>query len=288
MIESFLASWMLFHTTYLAGWSIGLLLSLIGVLVVARDQIFIGAAISQASTLGIALGMWIAGWAAAGALAWLSPDQFLTTTAVAFSLIAALATSRGGGAGRESHEAITGWVFLASASLSILIVSHSPHGLEEIHRLLASSIIGATATDLWIFGVLATLTVVGVWVTRERLLLFAMDPPMAAAVGMNTSRWANLISAWLGLAVGLSIRSSGMLYTFGCLVLPGLIAKNLCREVHPMLLVAPAIAVGAGAVGFMLANHYDFPPAQMTIALLSLLLAIAWLMRRRRHAADAS
>ncbi len=284
MIEAFLASWSLFHTTYLAGWAIGLLLSLIGVLVVARDQIFIGAAISQASTLGIALGMWIGGWAAAGALTWLGPDEFLTTIAVAFALIGALATSGGGGAGRESHEAITGWVFLASASLSILIVSHSPHGLEEIHRLLASSIIGATAADLWIFGVVAALTIVGLWVTQERILLFAMDPPMAAAVGMNTSRWANLISGWLGLAVGLSIRSSGMLYTFGCLVLPGLIAKNLCREVRPMLLVAPSVAVGTGTAGFVLANHYDFPPAQMTIALLSIVLTIAWLIRRLRHA----
>ncbi len=283
MIEGFLSSWALFHTTYLAGWLIGLLLSLIGVLVVARDQIFLGAAISQASTLGVALGMWIGGWAAAGGLAWLSSDRVLTTMAVAFSLIAALATSGGGGAGRESHEAITGWVFLASASLSILIVSHSPHGLEEIHRLLASSIIGATAGDLWTFGVLGTLTILAFSASHQRLLLFAMDPPMAAAVGMNTSRWANVISAWLGLAVGLSIRSSGMLYTFGCLVLPGLIAKNLCREVRPMLFVAPAVAVGTGALGFVLANHYDFPPAQMTIALLSLLLTIAWLIRRLRH-----
>jgi ABC-type Mn2+/Zn2+ transport system permease subunit len=279
MIEGFLSSWALFHKTYLAGWSIGLLLSLIGVLVVARDQIFIGAAISQASTLGIALGMWLVGWTATGALAWLTPDRFLTATAVTFSLLAALATSRGGGAGRESHEAITGWVFLASASLSILVVSHSPHGLEEIHRLLASSIIGATSADLWTFGALAAATILVLWTTHRRLLLLAMDPPMAAAVGMNTSRWANLISAWLGLAVGLSIRSSGMLYTFGCLVLPGLIAKNLCREVRPMLFVAPSVALGSGAAGFVLANHYDFPPAQMTIALLSLLLTVAWVIR---------
>ena len=39
-------------------WLIALLLSMIGVLVIAKDQIFLSAAVSQASTLGIALGMW--------------------------------------------------------------------------------------------------------------------------------------------------------------------------------------------------------------------------------------
>lgn len=281
MIGEFLASWALFHNTYLAGWLIALLLSLVGVLVVARDQIFIGAAISQASTLGIALGMWIGGQAVADAIPWLQSDRFLTTMAVTFSLIAALMSSSGGEAGRESHEAITGWVFLASASLSILIVSHSPHGLEEIHRLLASSIIGASAADVWGFATLAGLTAMVFLATHRRLLLFVMDPAMAAAVGMHVSGWEALISTWLGLAVGLSIRSSGMLYTFGCLVLPALIAKNVCREVRPMFFVAPVVAVGAGTIGFVLANHYDYPPAQMTVALLSLLLALAWRAHRR-------
>lgn len=287
MIGEFLASWALFQNTYMAGWLIGLLLSLVGVLVVARDQIFIGAAISQASTLGIALAMWIGGWVAMGSPPWLQSDRFLTTMAVAFSLFAALITSGGGDAGRESHEAITGWVFLVSASLSILIVSHSPHGLEEIHRLLASSIIGATAGDIWTFGALTAFTALWLWATHRRVLLFVMDPAMAAAVGMTNARWGALISVWLGLAVGLSIRSSGMLYTFGCLVLPALIAKNVCREVRPMFFVAPVVAVGAGTIGFVLANYYDYPPAQMTVAFLSLLLTVAWLFRKLRHGGAA-
>jgi len=285
MIESFLSSWALFHNTYLAGWLIGLLLSLVGVLVVARDQIFLGAAVSQASTLGIALAMWIGAWSAAHSLSWFRSDAFLSLMAVAFSVLAALITGPGGETAGESHEALTGWVFLASGSLSILIVSHSPHGLEEIHRLLASSIIGATGEDVWAFGALAGLTALAIWAAHRRLVLFAMDPVMAAAVGMRTTRWAALASGCLGLAVGLSIRTSGMLYTFGCLVLPALVAKNLCREVRPMFVVAPVVAVGTGAVGFVLANHYDFPPAQMTVALLSLLLMVAWLVPRMRRRA---
>ena len=148
MIQEFVASWPLFHNTYLVGWLIGLLLALVGVLVVARDQIFIGAAVSQASTLGIALALGLGSWTATEALEWLHADAFLSAMAVVFSVLAALLTARGEAAAQESHEAVTGWVFLLSASGAILIVSHSPHGLDEIHRLLSSSIIGATQRNV--------------------------------------------------------------------------------------------------------------------------------------------
>jgi ABC-type Mn2+/Zn2+ transport system permease subunit len=279
MIGSFVESWSLFQYTYLAGWLIGLLLSLVGVLVVARDQIFIGVAVSQASTLGIALGLWLGSLLSAGQLAWLESAGFHALMAVACAVFAALITARGGGVGSESHEAITGWVFLASASLSILLVAHSPHGLEEVQRLLSSSIIGATLVDVWTFASLAGCTLLVVGMAHRRVLLFAMDPAMAAAVGLRVARWAGGIAIWLGLVVGLSMRVSGMLYTFGSLVLPALIAKNVCREVATMFIVAPCVALGASGLGFVAANHYDYPPAQMTVALLSLAFIVVWGIR---------
>jgi zinc transport system permease protein len=280
MIQSFLSSWALFYQSYLTGWLICLLLSIIGVLVVARDQIFIGAAVSQASTLGIALTMWASLVFHLERFSWFQSDVFFSAMAVTFSILAASITGRGGETGKESHEAITGWVFLISASLSILIVSHSPHGLEEIHRLLSSSIIGATATDIWSFSLLTFLTVFLILFLYRKILLFTLDPSMASAIGMKMKIWSLATSAWLGLAVGLSIRASGMLYTFGCLVLPALVAKNLCREVRQMFLVAPVVAILVGITGFALANGYDYPPGQMTVALFCLLLVLVWIFRR--------
>jgi ABC-type Mn2+/Zn2+ transport system permease subunit len=61
-----------------------------------------------------------------------------------------------------------------------------------------------------------------------------------------------------------------------------LIAKNLCRDVTTVFWLTPCFAVGVSAVGFVLANHFDFPPAQMTVALLSLTLATTW-ARGRWH-----
>jgi ABC-type Mn2+/Zn2+ transport system permease subunit len=289
-IESFFASWRLFHNSYYVGWLVGLMLSLVGVVVVARDQVFIGAAVSQASTLGIALALCASGVfplhqddsLLPHSATWLCCDSFQVTMAVAFSVLAALITSRADRSKRESHEAITGWVFLISASLSVLVVAHSPHGLEEVNRIHSSSIIGATAADVALFGVFLLLTILLLGCAGRRLLLFVMDPSMAAAVGMNVGRWAMFESLWLGLVVGLSIRTTGMLFTFGSLVLPPLVAKNVCREVRPMFFVAPVVALASNTVGFVLANGYDFPPAQMNVAILCLLLLFTWSLHRLR------
>jgi ABC-type Mn2+/Zn2+ transport system permease subunit len=162
-------------------------------------------------------------------------------------------------------------------------VAHSPHGLAEVQRLLSSSLIGATATDVWVFGIGVAGTVAALGIGYRRILLLAMDPAMAAAVGMRVTLWTFALTIWLGLAVGLSLRVSGTLYTFGCLVLPALIAKNLCREVRPLFLVAPLVALSTGALGCVLADAADSPPAQMTVVLLSLALVLAWLIRWLQH-----
>lgn len=64
MIAAFLDSWSLFQNTYLAGWAIAVALAVTGVWVVARNQIFLGIAVSQASALGIAVALWLGGTAA--------------------------------------------------------------------------------------------------------------------------------------------------------------------------------------------------------------------------------
>jgi ABC-type Mn2+/Zn2+ transport system permease subunit len=266
----FLASWELFHNAYLAGWSMAVLLAALGVIVVARDQIFAGAALAQASTLGIACALVLGGVGPA----WLDSEPFAALLAVAFSAAAALLTS---GAAGESR---TGWVFLTGASLSTLLLSHSPHGLEEIHRLVASSVIGATALDAGLFAALAAASVAVLALESRRVLLVVIDPAVADALGIRVQRWSLGLALALGVGVGLSIRAAGVLYAFGFLVLPALIARELCREMRSVLLLSPAVALGASVVGFVFADAYDFPPAQVAVAILALALGALWLVRR--------
>ena len=280
MIAEFADSWALFHNAYVVGWLLAITLSAIGVLVVARDQIFIGAAVSQASVLGIAVVLRAGPTLAALGFPGADTEGMQSAMAVAASALAALVTTRSSENGRTTHEALTGWVWLLGASAAILVVAHSPHGLEEVHRVLSSSIIGASRGDVWLFAGLTLLTLGAIALRSRALVLVAIDPAMAAAVGLRVRAWAATVSVWLGVVVGLAINMAGVIYAFGCLVLPALVARNLCREVRSMFVVAPLVGVAGAVTGFVLANHWDFPPAQMTVALLCAVLAASALVRR--------
>ncbi len=271
MLNSFLQSWPLFQWTYLAALFLAVGLATLGVLVVTRGQVFVAAAISQASLLGLAVNLW---------LGWGQP----AIAATAFSGAAALVASRRRSAVHQvGSEEITGWLFLACASLAILILARQPVGLKEVQAMMASSVLGASATEAGLFAVLAGAALALPWFARRELVLLVTDPTMAAAVGLRVGRWLFLLALALGIGTGLAIRSSGLLFTFGCLVLPAFIARNLCREMAPMFWVAPMVAATTTLTGLVLAHGFDFPPGQLIVGLLALLLVLAWSWREARE-----
>lgn len=282
MIADFADSWLLFHDAYLSGWLIGILLSLMGVLIVARDQIFIGAAISQASLLGIAVGIAL-GSVAPGPSSWWHSEMFHSMMGGAFAVLAAFLTAQAPlRTYKETHEAITGWVFIGSGSSAILLLAHSPHGLEEVTKLLSSTIIGAREVDVWVFGIMTLLTIIFLTYNYRAVLLLVLDLEMAQAVGMRTGLWNSLLSVWLGLAIGFAIHVAGIIFAFAHLVLPPLIAKHIGATARSLFIIAPCVSVLSNVCAFLLANHYDYPLGQMAAAILSLALALTWSFRSVR------
>jgi zinc transport system permease protein len=110
-----------------------------------------------------------------------------------------------------------------------------------------------------------------------------MDPLAAAASGIRTRLYEFAVALWIGLAVGLSIRAAGVLFTFGCLVLPALAAKALGRRIAPLFFTAPVICLVAVGISFVLANYLDIPPGQMAVAVLCASVLVAWAVRFVRN-----
>lgn len=263
MIGSFLETWGMFRDTYLTAVFSGLLLASVGVLVVAQGQVFLAVAVAQASMLGVAVSL-ASGW---------GPPWVL---AVGFSVGAALLTA--GSRARDAHrrEETAAWVFLVASSLTILLLAHQALGMKQVQALLASSLIGATPGDALLYGVLAAASMVTLLVLRARLVLYLGDPVMAAAVGIPIAVWSLAIATALGLVTGLSIHTSGLLFTFGCLTLPALVARQWCRRASTLFLLAPAVCGLALVPGLVLAHAWDYPPGQVIVALLAGMLWLAW------------
>src|SRR5690606_10671390 len=155
----------------------------------------------------------------------------------------------------------------------------SPFGLDEVHRLLASSLIGATPLDVEILAVLLAVTLALVAAQRNRLLLIAVDPACASAAGVRVRAWSVGLAVWFAIVAGLSIRTAGLLYAFGCLILPVLAARQLAREMRTLFWLSPALALACAVPGFLCAHAWDYPAAHLAILFQAALLALLWTAR---------
>ncbi len=270
-ILSFIDSWSLFSHTYISGWLIAIALAQIGCLVVARNQAFLGAAVAQASAGGVAIAIWAS---AVFGVAWLAPSEgdvshpAHTAAAIIFACLASFTGLLRGRAG----DTATTWFFLLGGCVPMLLLAHHPHGLEEVNRLFASTLIGATATDVWMFSLLAVAVALALSIWRRHVCLVVLDPTFASAAGISVAWWSGGMALALGIGLGLSIASAGTLYSFGCLVLPALIARSWCRTLGMTFIAAPIIALVVVIIAFVWANDSDLPPGQMAVALLGLVL----------------
>jgi len=251
---------------------IGILLSLVGVVIVARRQIFIGMAVAQGSTLGIALGLWATAFFHLEGLG--ENDLFLSSLGVMGAILTTVVTSRKGFEKGSVHEERTGIVFLFASSASLILLSKSPFGLEEVHRLLTSTVIGATATDVMVTALLTVVTIITVILNFPAVRLLAMDPVFAVAIGMRSGKSSVIAMGWLGLTLGLSIRLSGVLYAFGCLILPCLAAKQMCRTTTSLFWVSPLIFLLTSLPALVLSHAFDLPPGQGTVLALCLVTLV--------------
>lgn len=266
MIADLAATWHLFAEAWLAAWLIAPLLALLGIAVVARGQVLLGAAMGQTATAGVALALLAADWTGA---AWLAE------AAGPVAIAAAVATALAGDLAARQRDGLAGWLFLAGASGAVLFAARSPHGMEEVARLTASTLVGATARDVAVAAIML-LAVVGVLAAAGRqLAALLIDPAFAAAAGVPIRRWRIVLAVAQGIAIGWSLHVAGALYAFGTLVLPALALRPLVREVGTLAIAAPLAALAAAIAGSLAADLGDLPPAPTTVAILAVAVALA-------------
>ncbi|MGE3174832.1 MAG: metal ABC transporter permease [Planctomycetota bacterium] len=273
--------WQLFGDAVTTAVLLGAILPLLGLLLALRRQVFLTAAVGQAANLGMAVALWAGvetGHAAsAAAHATLLAAGLVAAAATAAAALRALST--GGGA----FEARAAWGFLAGGALTMLLLADAPHGLQEVQRLFLSSVLGASPTDVGIAIGLAVGVGLAVWRARRQLLLWAIDPSIAAAYGVRVRRWDLGIGAFVGVTIGFAIHATGLTMTFGLCALPVLLAREVCRVVATALWLAPLAGAAAAAGGFAAGEGFDLPPGQCAVALLAVAVAVAGLARRVRR-----
>ena len=258
---------------------IALACSVLGVYVVLRRIVFVGAALAQLSSAGIALGLFLYGLGIGGEL---------THHPVAMALIVTIAGAMffgfgGGGRAGVPPDAVIGVTYAVAAAAGILLIAKAKTG--EAHDIfLQGNILGITQTDAAILlGVTVPVLLVH-WMYYKEFLFVSFDRETARTLGYNVRFWNLLLYLTLGVVIAYAMQFAGVMLVFNFLVLPAVTGLLLAQSMRGIFTVAIASGLLAALAGFSLSVPLDLPSGPAIIAVSGVIAALAWGVRRVRRA----
>ena len=268
---------LLFREALYGALVIGITCSVLSVYVVLRRIVFVGAALAQLSSAGIALALWLSGLSALSAL-----GKYPVALSLIVTLLGALFFGLGGGRRLISSEASIGVAYAVAAAAGILLIAKAATG--EAHDIfLQGNILGITRADTWVLVGVSVPVLLLHAVFYKEFLFVSFDRETARTLGYRVNVWNLLLYFTLGVVIASAMRFAGVLLVFNFLVLPAVIGLLLANTMGGTIAWAVVSAVVAVAVGFSLSIPLDLPTAPAIIAVQGVLVLIAWIMRRLRE-----
>ena len=252
---------------------IALACSVLGVYVVLRRIVFVGAALAEMSSAGIALALFLGGFTATAVF-----GRHPVMLSLVVTLAGALFFSLGGRA-RVSPDATIGTAYAIAAAVGILLIAKATVG--EAHDIfLQGNILGMTHTDTLVLLAITIPVLIVHAVFYKEFLFVSFDRETARTLGFNTAFWNLLLYLTLGLVIAFAMQFAGVILVFSFLVLPAVTGLLIAQSMGATFTWAIGSALVAALVGFSLSIPFDLPTGPAIIAISGVLVMIAWLVRR--------
>jgi zinc transport system permease protein len=243
------------------------LLGGLGTVVVANRLAFFSEAIGHAAFTGIALGVILG----------LSNPLW---SMVGFALLLTLAITWVRRRGGLSSDTAIGLVMAFTVSLGIVILSKGGD-FARFTNFLIGDMLGVTADDVLVLGVLAAVVLVLFFVFFNRLLLTSVSPALARSRARHPGAAELVFACMLAVVVTFSLPWIGILVINALLILPAAAARNLARSTAGFFGWAVGIAIFSGIAG-LIASFYASTATGATIVLAAMLVYLPTLLARGR------
>jgi ABC-type Mn2+/Zn2+ transport system permease subunit len=262
---------------------VGVTCPLVGVYLILRRLVFMGVALPQISSCGIAFAFALQAWGVIPhihenehSLAFLGSTLFTIPTILLLSLL----VRRGGG----SVEGRLGTVYVLAGAWSILLLVTNPLGEHGLLDMLKGEIIAVSNADLGRTALTFAAVAVTLLAFQKEFLLISFDREMAITLKKNAGGWDALLFLLIGLTISMAVLSAGPLVSFGFLLIPPLTAHLLAHNMRQFAALASSIGGLSALMGFYISYRWDLPVGPTDVALLGVLYGLVFVGKR---AADA-
>jgi ABC-type Mn2+/Zn2+ transport system permease subunit len=246
----------------------------LGVYVLLRRVVFVGIALAQIATLGVAVGHLLGLHQAEAAFG-------MSLVGVTF-----FALQRGGG--RIPRESAIGVAYAAASALTILCVAKNPLGEMDVLSLIFGNVLGVTEVQLYILGALAAAMILLHLLFYKEFLFTAFDPDMAETMGYRIHVWELFFYFVVGVVFSLTVSIAGVLVIFSYLVIPATAALVLNVSMRATFVVAVLLAMLAGAAGVFFSYTWDLPTGPTIVATLTAFLFLCGAGKQALRLRDAA
>ena len=259
---------------------IALACSVLGVYVVLRRIVFVGAALAEISSAGIALALWLSGRGIGGEL---------THHPVVFALLFGLGGAMFFSVGHTNRagvppDATIGVTYAVAAAAGILLIAKATVG--EAHDIfLQGNILGITRSDTLVLLAIAVPVLLAHLFFYKEFLFVSFDRETARTLGFNVAMWNAFLYFTLGLVIAFAMQFAGVMLVFNFLVLPAVTGLLLARSMTAIFAIAIGSAIVSAVVGFTLSVPFDLPSGPAIIAASGGVAALAWLARKGQRRA---
>jgi ABC-type Mn2+/Zn2+ transport system permease subunit len=261
---------------------VGLVCPLVGVFLVMRRLVFMGVALPQISSTGVAIALSLPLWFGFNLSEHSSHSAHMLAFigSITFSLTAILILAFLERRGRGQPEGRLGTAYVVAAAMSILLLSKNPYGEIGWLDMMKGEVIAISNFDLGLTAATLTLVIAVMGLFHRELLLVSFDREMAIILRKNVIFWDVLLYLLIGMTVSMAVLSVGPLIAFGFLLIPALSAHMIARNMRQFMVLASLIGGVTAFLGFCIAYKFDLPVGPTDVVLLGFLYAVTWIIAK--------
>ncbi|MDX1950852.1 MAG: metal ABC transporter permease [Verrucomicrobiota bacterium] len=261
---------------------VGLISPILGIFLVLRRLIFLGIALPQVSSTGIAFALALHILAGHDSPIHDASEQTMAFVgSLSFTLVAVIVLAVMERRGRGLVEGRLGTLYVVATALSVLMLAKCPQAERGWLNLLKGELVALSLRDLVTTSIAFVIVCSVLFLFGRILLLVSYDREMAITLGKRPLVWDLVLYLLLGTTISVSVLSVGPMIAFGFLIIPPLTAHRIASSMKQLFLLSSLIGGLSAIVGFWIAYHFDLPVGPTDISFLAAIYLVTVIFTRR-------
>ncbi|HEX9577731.1 MAG TPA: iron chelate uptake ABC transporter family permease subunit [Myxococcales bacterium] len=262
------------------------LLSYLGVFVVLKRMVFVSAALSEISSVGVAFAFYV------GAVAGIDPHAHgavplllePTWFSLLFASLAAALFSLPAGSRLLARETIVGLVYVIS-SAAVLAILNSPRIAQEAHAvgdILFGNAVVVPREQIWALAAAGAAAILVHVLFFKEFLYVSYDPETAVVQGIGVFRYELLLNMATAVVISVATRAVGALPVFAFTVIPAAAALMITERMGKTIALSIFFGVVAASVGYYFSWVEQLPTGASMVIVASVFLVPGFVRILRR------